>query len=293
MSTSEDIPRQRCNVCKQDLPATTEFFHRDKNKKNGLYGHCKECRKVIGKEYRSRPGQRERVRDYLRAHRSNLEVRTRLNAYNRERYKRPHVHERIRASAKKHSSQPNFKLRRQAWQKSYYSRPEIQERRRERERAWRSRPEIRERRHVWERAYRKRPDVWANRPEGQAHKRAYFLMYDRRPDVLVHKHAYRKHYWARPENRARQNAHYHTRRARKLAAGGKHTVQDVKMQLTRQKGRCYWCGQKLLKYHVDHVIPLARGGSNGPDNLVIACPTCNLKRGAKLPHEFFEGGRLL
>ena len=41
-------------------------------------------------------------------------------------------------------------------------------------------------------------------------------------------------------------------------------------------------------YHVDHVIPLILGGSNGPENLVIACPRCNLSKGAKMPHEFSE-----
>lgn len=44
---------------------------------------------------------------------------------------------------------------------------------------------------------------------------------------------------------------------------------------------------------VDHVVPLVKGGSNGPDNLVIACSTCNLRKNDKLPHEWPEGGRLL
>ena len=36
------------------------------------------------------------------------------------------------------------------------------------------------------------------------------------------------------------------------------------------------------------VIPLAKGGSNGPENIVIACAPCNLKKNAKLPHEFSD-----
>lgn len=39
---------------------------------------------------------------------------------------------------------------------------------------------------------------------------------------------------------------------------------------------------------VDHVVPLIKGGGNGPENIVVACATCNLKKGAKLPHEFSE-----
>ena len=30
---------------------------------------------------------------------------------------------------------------------------------------------------------------------------------------------------------------------------------------------------------VDHVIPLARGGSNADDNLVLACDPCNKEKG--------------
>jgi len=80
------------------------------------------------------------------------------------------------------------------------------------------------------------------------------------------------------------------RRARKAAAGGTHTPSDIRTQLKRQKSRCYWCGKKVMDYHVDHVIPLSRGGSNGPENLVIACPSCNLSKGRKLPHEWNGGG---
>ena len=91
------------------------------------------------------------------------------------------------------------------------------------------------------------------------------------------------------EHREQRRANNRNRRARKRVAPGNHTAADVTAQYLRQHGLCYWCGEKVGKdYHVDHVIPLARGGGNGPDNLVIACPTCNLAKGAKLPHEFSE-----
>src|SRR5260221_13355399 len=83
------------------------------------------------------------------------------------------------------------------------------------------------------------------------------------------------------------------RRARKMAAPGTHTAQDIQAQFKRQKGKCYWCGDKLDKYEVDHVVPLTRGGSNDPSKLVIACKPCNNSRHNKLPHEWPQGGRLL
>ena len=59
-----------------------------------------------------------------------------------------------------------------------------------------------------------------------------------------------------------------------------------------QNSRCYWCQQKFTeKPHLDHVWPLAKNGTNGAENVVLACRTCNLKKGDKTPMEF--GGRLL
>lgn len=74
-----------------------------------------------------------------------------------------------------------------------------------------------------------------------------------------------------------------------MSATGVHTGDDIAAQYLRQRGRCYWCGERVSKsYHVDHVIPLAKGGSNGPENLVIACPECNRRKCAKMPHEFSD-----
>lgn len=41
---------------------------------------------------------------------------------------------------------------------------------------------------------------------------------------------------------------------------------------------CVYCGRKSpeITLHVDHVIPVARGGSNHISNLVSACMQCNL-----------------
>lgn len=84
------------------------------------------------------------------------------------------------------------------------------------------------------------------------------------------------------------------RRALESNAEGMHTADDIKARYERQKGRCYWCNVKVgNNYHVDHVVPLSRGGTNWADNIVIACPTCNLSKHDKLPHEWPQGNRLL
>src|SRR3546814_15107522 len=75
------------------------------------------------------------------------------------------------------------------------------------------------------------------------------------------------------------------RRAQAVSSGGEFTAEDIDAMLAAQKKKCWYYGTKLTAYHVDHRIPLARGGSNGPENLVIACPACNLSKGAKMRSE--------
>jgi 5-methylcytosine-specific restriction endonuclease McrA len=78
------------------------------------------------------------------------------------------------------------------------------------------------------------------------------------------------------------------RRARIASASGEHSKEDIPRILILQKKRCWWCGEKIKgrKYHVDHRIPITRGGSDNPENLVISCPECNLLKHTKLPQEF-------
>lgn len=47
--------------------------------------------------------------------------------------------------------------------------------------------------------------------------------------------------------------------------------------LTRDGFACRYCGRKApeVALHVDHVIPVSRGGPSTPDNLVAACIDCN------------------
>ena len=50
---------------------------------------------------------------------------------------------------------------------------------------------------------------------------------------------------------------------------------------------CVYCHRGIRgAYHVDHIIPLSRGGSHSMDNLAIACPACNLAKSNKLLSEW-------
>ena len=57
----------------------------------------------------------------------------------------------------------------------------------------------------------------------------------------------------------------------------KHYRRYKKYLVKRDGLRCYYCGIVVTydKAQVDHVIAKARGGTDAPSNLVIACATCN------------------
>jgi 5-methylcytosine-specific restriction endonuclease McrA len=76
-------------------------------------------------------------------------------------------------------------------------------------------------------------------------------------------------------------------RARKRGATVGDIPCDAEHQLLGfQRGRCAYCHAPLTDYHVDHIIPLARGGAHSWENLVLACPPCNLSKGDKLVEEW-------
>jgi len=66
----------------------------------------------------------------------------------------------------------------------------------------------------------------------------------------------------------------------------------------REGGRCFYCRRKFEGGDVamDHVVPLARGGSPGAENLVAACGDCNSRKGEREAEEhlraLFRGRRL-
>lgn len=85
------------------------------------------------------------------------------------------------------------------------------------------------------------------------------------------------------------------RRAKIAMADGSHTKDDVLSILYMQKWKCMNCSKSIKKgYHVDHIIPIARGGSNWKSNIQCLCQLCNNKKHAKDPIDWArENGRLI
>jgi len=80
------------------------------------------------------------------------------------------------------------------------------------------------------------------------------------------------------------------RRARKKGAAGTHSADEANSILIAQRYRCAYCNADLRKKkpHLDHVIPIVRGGSNDKANLQWLCAACNMAKGAKHPIDFAQ-----
>ena len=68
-------------------------------------------------------------------------------------------------------------------------------------------------------------------------------------------------------------------RAQRRNIEGKHTFDEVLALLEKQGGKCVYCRKSIRsKYHADHIVPLAKGGSNWISNIQLTCPTCNFRK---------------
>lgn len=73
---------------------------------------------------------------------------------------------------------------------------------------------------------------------------------------------------------------YQNRRRAKIEnADPKDREQAAAFTLREKRKRshdCYYCKKRFRgKFNIDHIMPLARGGSHSTDNLCVACPFCN------------------
>jgi formylmethanofuran dehydrogenase subunit E len=97
--------------------------------------------------------------------------------------------------------------------------------------------------------------------------------------------------------RLSQRVHENKRRALKKNSKTSFRTEDVMLQMRAQTDKrgivhCWWCNAPLDDhYHIDHRIPITKGGSNDASNIVLVHPRCNMSKSDKMPWEW--NGRLL
>lgn len=82
-------------------------------------------------------------------------------------------------------------------------------------------------------------------------------------------------------------------RARMLSKRLGHEIDYMEFEkaFERDGNECYYCGKGDLDnndLHIDHKIPISRGGKTTVDNLVVACSNCNNRKYNKTDEEFIK-----
>lgn len=88
------------------------------------------------------------------------------------------------------------------------------------------------------------------------------------------------------------NKSEHRRRARKAASAEHYTLAEIRVLRKKTGDKCAFCGTKG-RMTIDHIKPLARGGSNGIRNIQFLCKPCNSKKQGRDPIDFAQTRGLL
>ncbi len=148
---------------------------------------------------------------------------------------------------------------------------------------------------AWNDAHRERARARRRRwvVKNRQYNHAYYASHKAEIDRVAQqwRAANRDHIRARQRAYAQLHPHYQhaswsLRNARLRNAPGRHTATDVKAMEALQAGLCAYCRQPYGRYHIDHKQPVSRGGSNGPENLCLACARCNHRKCNKTEAEF-------
>lgn len=83
------------------------------------------------------------------------------------------------------------------------------------------------------------------------------------------------------EHHEEYSAYRDRRRARKAGAQGSYTASEFELICKKQSGKCAHC-KKKCKLTMDHIMPLAAGGTNYAFNLQGLCLKCNLSKNDKI-----------
>jgi len=117
--------------------------------------------------------------------------------------------------------------------------------------------------------------------EHREESKAYYDSYvERYPDKIK---LYKKTYKISERGRAAGAAHKNRRRATTGSYLSVDTVEELKAEYG---GFCPYCNDKIDDGHIDHIVPIASGGTNDRDNLVYCCATCNYEKWTRSLLEF-------
>ena len=90
--------------------------------------------------------------------------------------------------------------------------------------------------------------------------------------------------WVKDPERMRMASRKKESKRRACKKGATVENVDPAVVLKRDEGTCGICREPITgDWHIDHIVPLARGGEHSYKNTQAAHPLCNMSKGARLP----------
>jgi 5-methylcytosine-specific restriction endonuclease McrA len=63
---------------------------------------------------------------------------------------------------------------------------------------------------------------------------------------------------------------------------GRNPIPALSKMAAKERGfRCSYCGDEDGPFDHDHLFPISQGGTDEPNNIVMACYRCNRSKGGK------------
>lgn len=268
---------KRCSACRNFFPATPEYFPRQKSSKDGLKTLCKPCQLEYNHAYYAshRKEISEQRKGYYQEHSHHLREYS-------AKYREDHPEE-VRQSIARYNHTDRRKL-----SKARYNATHREENRRYST--------------MWHAEHREEDKEYRTRYNTEHHEKRLISGRRYRAEHREERNEKTRQYRRTDRGRIMHRTHENNRRVRKLLIGGTLTVEQIQEKMKAQRYRCYYCQKHFEKcngkylFHLEHTIPLSRTEHNPRHDInyvVLSCSPCNLKKNNRLPHEFFEGGRLL
>lgn len=239
---------RRCRDCQADIS------HRHSNS-----FRCEDCQKAANrKHYRERYRKRYAMDPEYRAkelqrcrerYATNPEFRNKRRKKKRELFR------------ERYATDPEYrnkilKLKRERRRERYATDPEYRNKRRKRQREWHR-------------------EQWDTDPEFRAKRR------ERIRKQLRERYATDPEYRAKMRKRTRERNH---------RLGGQGYRRELPLLLMRQQWLCALCGDPIdeitADVHVDHILPVSKGGGNEVENLQATHGPCNTRKGNRTTTAF-------
>lgn len=121
MAQAKDVPLKQCSHCREAKPATSEFFSKRAQSKDGLSYNCKMCDRKIAKASYARRKDKKKRQEYYQNNREKLLAKSAQNyqEHREERLKRNKEYRAAKPETARKASAKRYRLMQQNKGKPY------------------------------------------------------------------------------------------------------------------------------------------------------------------------------